>query len=135
MVEDNIGVEDKIGKAMKEKQITNLNAEKEQFEKRVEQLDRNLENYVPQWEIDNGMWQLQLSDNNHIKKEEHRIFPYEEKPEYWDFVKKKLEYKYRQDKHLAEEKINTWEREKEIIQEELDRINAKLLELTGETNE
>lgn len=128
MVEDNAGVTtDNIGAEILEAQKEQLHKEIELFEKNLEQLKKDKENFVTQWAVDNKLYEIILKDDN--MKKINPEFGYELNPEYWELRHKQQEFRYRMDKHLAESKIRGYDVQMQAAEEQLVSANQKLNEL------
>ena len=116
-----------------------LSSQKEQIEKEINQFKLAIEdnikgkqNYEDQWRIDEELWELQLKGDNY--KLITVAYKYQEVERYWELVKKKLEYKYREDKKLAEGRLLGFDKQKEIMSSELASLESKLKEIVGDDN-
>jgi tryptophan 2,3-dioxygenase len=130
-----IGVIDDLGvDSLKELQTT-IERELEMYNEEIESLAREKKNYKDQWDIEDEMYQIRLSGNVKIQPD----FVYEDNPRYWELVTKMVEYKYRQEKHLAEERIADFDRRADIMRERIadreEQLQELLLTLNGEDEE
>lgn len=124
--QDDIGIMDESGKEIVQAGIENLKQEIAVFENNIEQLKKDKENFSTQWEVDERAYELVINNLKRIKPE----FEYEAIPEYWELKKKQFQYKFRQDKHLSESKINQYTRGIEANVSELKAAKDKLKHLT-----
>ncbi len=128
--EDNIGIMDDLGKEIMESQKKQLLSELTTFQSNIKEIEKSKQNFKDQWDVDNRIYEIFLEEYN-IKKLNPE-FKYEESNEYWDLRKKQLEYKYRQDKHMSESRLEEYDRKKIVLQEQIDIINKKLEEMGDE---
>jgi 2',3'-cyclic-nucleotide 2'-phosphodiesterase (5'-nucleotidase family) len=131
MVEDNTSItDDAIGKEIVEAQVEQLNKEIKMFEESLVNIDKSIENYREQAEIDWRMYEIQLEgDNNQPLRPTKK---YEEMEEFQELVKKKIEFAFRSRKYMDERKLEEYDRQKEQIQEQLDAAKEKLAEIVGD---
>lgn len=132
--DNHVGVSDNIGKEMLESQKAKYEEEVEAYKEAVEQIDRDVENYLKQWNIDKRIMELQF--DNFGKDEEQFSLKVHKIPEYWELEKEKYTYYMRQEAYKADkwfdqkntEKMKATERI-EIIEKNLEEVDTRLKDL------
>lgn len=132
--QNNVGVQDDIGKEMIEATRDKILKELEMFQNKLPEQQKGKERFVKMWERDKRMYELMLEGDNHKKIEPQ--WNYEKSEEYWDIRKSQLQDKYEQDKFVSERKIEEYDASIEAIQEEIESCKKQLAELDeGDTDE
>lgn len=124
-VKDEIGLED-VEKASREA----IENELKNFEEQRKRAIEGKKNYEEQWNVDDQLYNIILEKP--AKKEEKRTFEYEDDPKYWELRKKQLEFKYRQDKYMADAKIKQFDTQIEKMQEQIDSAKEALKDFDEE---
>jgi len=129
-IKNNVSVKDDIGQDIEAEMIEALEREVALFNKNLDKIEADKENFVTQWKVDNELYQLMIEGS--AKVPEHRVFEYEQSDRYWELRKQQLEFKYRQDKFMSEQRLGQYDTSKLALQEQLDSSQSKLTELKGE---
>lgn len=123
-VVNEVGVNDELGKQIKEKQIAEWEFELENFENNLEKLRTGRERFQRMWARDERLYELMVEN---LKKVEGKAdMAYELLDEYWELKKDQLNDKYLQDKHLSESKLQEFDMNEETILEEMESIRESL---------
>jgi len=126
-VKDEVGIKDDLGEEIEKEQRKTLNEEIVLFTKNIESSKKGKKNFEEQWVVDNEVYEIILKDINMRKI--NPDFNYERDERYWELRKTQLSYKYRMDKHMSEAKLEEYDRQVEILTEQLDIAKAKLAEM------
>ena len=129
-VESNAKIQDDLSQEIVETNIKQLQIEVDQFKNNLEQLQKTRENYNTQWAIDKELWEMQLDGDNH--KLVNNTYAYQDNERYWALIKKKIEYKYREDSFVAEQRLKKIDIDEKALKEQLKSSLDKLNELKQE---
>jgi exonuclease I len=124
---NNVGIEDEYGLEIQKAQIENLKKELEAFDMSIDNTHKDIENFKDQWDNDNVIYECFLAKD--ALKKLNPEFAYELEQKYWDARQKQLEYKYRADKFMAEQKLKQFELQLTTLTEQRDSAQNKLNEL------
>jgi len=131
--QNNATVNDELSADIVSEFKRNAELEIKQFKQNLIDIDKAIANYSEQWDVDKKLFEIQLEGDNH-----HLVTPtykYQELPLYWELVKKKIAFSFKEQNHLAKQRFKGWEIQKEQIQEQIDSSQAKLDELEEERKE
>lgn len=126
-VKDEIGIKDDLGKEIEKEQRKTLNEEIELFTKNIESSKKSKANYEEQWVVDNEIYEIILKEDNMRKI--NPDFKYESDERYWELRRTQLSYKYRMDKFMSEAKLTEFDRQVEVLEEQLKIATTKLEEM------
>ncbi len=128
--QNNAVVEDELTQEIVESNIKQLEAEIKQFKNNLDQIEKSRKNYKDQWEIDKELYEMQLDgDNFHLVTPTHN---YQKLPRYWYLVKQKIEYKFKEEVHMANARLEKMDLDEKTIKEQLKSSQDKLNELKEE---
>lgn len=119
---DKVGVKDEIGMEIIEEQRKTFNREIVGLKENIKLAEDARENYTKQWDIDNELYGIILSGAKRLEPQ----FEYENEPRYWELRQKQGEFKYTQDKHLAESRIAGYQTQIDQIQEHINKVQKDL---------
>jgi hypothetical protein len=122
-----ISIKDDIGEDFAKETIDHLKKEIDLFKRNLEDNKKSKENFTVQWDVDNEVYQRMIKGIKKINPD----FEYEQDDAFWELRRKQLEYKYRMDKHMAESKINEFDRMEQAIAEQLKSSEDKLKDMEG----
>ena len=122
---DNVEIMDELGQEIVAEQLKSLHRELSGFEDNLKQVLEAKENYEPQWEIDKRLYEIMIEGHRKIEAQHE----FEKNDEYWELRKRQLEYKFRQEKHLAESRINGYNIQIEALTKQVNSNKTKIDEL------
>lgn len=122
--------DDSIGKVTEEQMLKNLQNDVEAFTKAVKNAQDDLDNFLPQLELDKRMWDILEKEGNFRKIKPDYVF--EEDEEYWKVQEEKQKFKIRQDKALAEGHLKQLEYILENSKKGLKKSEEKLAKFTND---
>jgi len=117
--------DDDVGKEMTKTTIENLYKEKLTFETLIDEATKGLDNYEKQWAVDKRIWELRIEAPKQIEP----TYEYHNHPEFWDLLKQKMVFGFRQEKALAEGHMNKFKYQIKANQEQLENAIKKLKEM------
>lgn len=127
-----VGIKDEIGKEIIESQKESLKVEIQTFEEGLKNVLEAKKNYEDQWLVDKEVYELLLEGDN--LKSLNPTQKFQTIDRYWELQKLKLQYKYREDKFLAEQRLKGYDEKIKEIQEKLE-LAKKTLQKIEETEE
>lgn len=122
--------DDVIGKVTEVEMLENLENDVDALTKAVENAQKDLDNFKPQLELDERLWNL-LSQPGALRKKKSD-FVFEDSDEYWDINEKRQAFKIRQDRALARSHLTQLENTVEDTTRALERAKEKLAKFQGE---
>lgn len=128
MVMDNVGVMDDVGKEIAEEQKKSYIRQIDGFKDNLKQVQEAKDNYEKQWKVDDELYSIILKGQKKLIP----VFEYENDSRYWELRDMQGQFKYRQDKHLAESKIDGYNKQIESIQTEITKLEDGLRKLEGD---
>lgn len=99
------------------------------YNERLEDNRRAKDNYEKQWRIEEKIYEIRLEGDNYRKV--NSDFAYEDVPGYWDLVKQIAAYKFREEKHIAEQRLEDYDRQYDILKERIADREAQLAEMVA----
>jgi hypothetical protein len=127
-----VGVNDDLGTEIAERQLESLKEQLVMYEKSIERSIKEREDYIEQCEVDETVWQIRLKDGNHEKLEDKKQFKYELDPKYWEMVRKKAEYEYRNHRSAYDSTLKRFERTLDELNKSKESVEEKITALTEE---
>jgi len=124
-MENTLITDDEVGREIVQTQIESLTREMEGFLDNKKQLQEAIDNYKPQWEVDDELYKLMIAGQKKIEPQ----FEFERDPRYWELRTKQLESKYKMDKFMAESRLAEYDRQMKLLDEQIDSAKTKLKEL------
>lgn len=119
-----VGVQDELGKEIEGMGIENLERDVSIMVTNLENLNKELDNYVAQWDVDKEVYEL-MSVPGALRKVEASI-NVELQDRYWELKEKQFAYKMRMDFHQAESYIANKKSQIEIAEEKLAGAQERL---------
>lgn len=124
---NDVGVHDELGEDIKKAQAEALRKEVVLYDGNLKKVREARDNYVPQWEVEKRIWELRLENENYKKLTPD--FGYQAVPEYWDLMKKLMEWKFREESFIAEDRIKGFTTQEEMFSKMREQAVNKLKEM------
>lgn len=128
-VESEVGILDDNGSSIVEQQRKEFEKEIDLFSRNIATLQEAKANYQVQWDIEDQIYAIRLEGDN--SKAVNPKFKYEQDGRYWKLIKQMTEFQYKQEKHLAENRLLGYDQRMRDTQQQLDSVIAKLNELNA----
>lgn len=122
--------DDELGSEMINHMVKQLSEELAGHKKNIERSKADYENYKIQWDIEDELYRMQLEGDNveYVNPERNM----HKNPRFWELQKKIIGFKYREEKHKAEQylqgllnNIKASEEQVTTIQAQLDKYGEK----------
>ncbi len=127
-----IGVQDEVGAVGLQRQVESLNEQIGLYEKAIDALQKQKVDYLEQCAVDDEAWQIRLAPGNHEKIEDKKSFKYELDPKFWECVRKKQEYEYRDHCARRDSTTNGFDVRIKELEGQLESTREKLVAVEGD---
>ena len=131
--DNHVGESDELAIEMLQNQKTNYEQELEAYEENVKQIQKDIDNFKVQWDIDKELYQIQL--DNFGVKDEHKTHLAHDLPRFWELQKKKFEFQVREDTFRSERVLEGKEFEMSKAKERIATIKEQLAEVNKKLGE
>jgi hypothetical protein len=126
--------EEDLEVATLEQQKANREADVRAYERSLEQLHKNKENYITQLEVDKKIWEILEADDAMVYVGEAK-FKFEQNPEYWRLQHEKNKFKIRESKAVADGTLKQMDDSIKQTEEALQRAKELLAACEVEKND
>lgn len=124
-----MGVQDDLSEVSIEQLKSTIERELISYAEKLEDNRKAKENYEVQWRVEEELYELRLDGDNCRKVEP--TFVYEDNPRYWELVKSLTEFKFREEKHLAEQRLEDYDRQYDLLKERIAEREEQLAEMVS----
>jgi len=119
-----IEIKDETGKIILQGQMQNCEREIKQFEEKLVEAQKDIDNYKTQADLAAQVRALQKAGFR--KLDAHLVWEFEKQPEYWELQDKLLAYKHREEEARDVGQLTRFEAVKKSVEESLEREQQKL---------
>jgi hypothetical protein len=101
------------------------------YEKSIKAIEGQREDYLAQCAVDEAAWAIRMAPGNHEKLDDKKAFKYELDPQYWVYVRAKMEYEVREMNLRKEGQLKSFEHrldemrsQKQITEDKLSALQS-----------
>lgn len=121
-----IGEKDSIGQKMAEDQLESLKGQLKMYKSSIKLKKAQKQDYLDQVKLDDEVWQIRMKDGNHEKIDDKKSFKYELDPRFWELVRAKQEYEYRDHQARMEQTIKKFDMDIKMLKDSLKSVKEKI---------